>query len=417
VDPSTVKTEVFFLPAAISYEKEGSITNSGRWAQWRYQAVAPLAGARPDAEIINDLCFALRTLYRREGGANPEPFLNLTWHYGFVRADGRLMGIDPHLVAKEINGYVWTDSKVRGEPVQNFTRLTADGTTSSGCWIYSGSYNAVGNQMARRSRADPTGLGLYSGWAWSWPLNRRIIYNRASVDADGNPWDVLRAAIYWDGTKWVGDVPDGGAPPLSHEKGALPFIMKREGVASIFGPGLRDGPFPEHYEPLECPLNRNPMSSQRINPTAKLWHEGGKPEDVFANCDARYPLVASTYRVTEHWQTGVMTRNTPWLLELQPQLFVEMGEELARQRHIRNGETVKVVSARGEVEAVAIVTPRLKSFLVAGSTVHQVGLPWHYGWTTPRAGDTANLLTPTIGDPNTHIPETKAFMVDVLKKG
>lgn len=417
LDPKDVKTEVFFLPAAVSYEKEGSVTNSGRWAQWRYQAAAPLGGAKPDAEIINELLFALRGLYRSEGGALPDPLMSLTWDYGFVRADGKLLELDPRLVAQEINGYVWTDPKTREEPVQNFTRLAADGTTSSGCWIYSGSFNASGNLMARRGTHDPTGLGLYSGWAWSWPLNRRIIYNRASVDAEGNPWDVLRAAVYWDGIKWVGDVPDGGAPPLAYEKGALPFIMKREGVASLFGPGLRDGPFPEHYEPLESPVPANAMSRQRINPTARLWHDRGKPEDAFATFDARYPLVASTYRVTEHWQTGVMTRNTPWLLELQPQMFVEMSEELARERGIRNGETVRVVSIRGGVEAVALVTPRLKAFRVAGSTVHQVGLPWHYGWTTPRAGDTANLLTPTTGDPNTLIPETKAFMVDVLKKG
>jgi len=419
VNPADVKTEVFFLPAAISYEKEGSITNSGRWAQWRKKAVRPLDQAKPDAEIVNELFFALKSLYRKEGGALPEPLLNLTWDYGFKRADGKILDLDTKLVAQEINGHVWTDPKTRGELVQNFTKLAADGTTSSGCWIYSGSFNASGNLMARRGTGDPTGLGLYSEWAWAWPLNRRIIYNRASVDAAGKPWDELRAPIYWDGAKWVGDVPDGGAPPLAQEKGALPFIMKPEGVASLFGAGLRDGPFPEHYEPLECPVEKNHMSGQRVNPTVKLWHgpKGGKPEDVFATCDARYPIVASTYRVSEHWQTGVMTRNTPWLLELQPEMFVEMSEELARERGIRNGDVVEVASARGKVEAVAMVTPRVKPFHVAGTTVHQVGLPWHYGWTTPRGGDSANLLTSTVGDPNTLIPETKAFMVNVLKKG
>ncbi|RMG93291.1 MAG: formate dehydrogenase, partial [Candidatus Dadabacteria bacterium] len=178
-------------------------------------------------------------------------------------------------------------------------------------------------------------------------------------------------------------------------------------------------PFPEHYEPLECPVPENRLNGRRFNPVSKIWHDGkaGKPEDVFASCDPRFPLVATTYRVTEHWQTGVMTRNTPWLLELQPQLFVEMSRELAQAKGIRNGERVKVVSARGEVEAVAVVTARIKPFRVAGLTVHQVGLPWCYGWTTPGAGDSANLLTPTAGDPNTMIPETKAFMVDVRKVG
>jgi formate dehydrogenase major subunit len=194
--------------------------------------------------------------------------------------------------------------------------------------------------------------------------------------------------------------------------------MKPEGVASLFGPGLKDGPFPEHYEALECPVPTNLLSGQRINPTIKIWYgpRGGKAEDVFATCDQRFPLVASTYRVTEHWQTGVMSRNIPWLLELQPRQFVEMSEELALERGIANGELLDVVSARGAVEAVAVVTQRLRPFRVAGATVHQVGLPWCFGWMTPGAGDSSNLLTPTVGDPNTLIPETKAFMVNVLKK-
>ncbi len=419
LNPSEVKTEVFFLPAAVSYEKEGSITNSGRWAQWRYKAVDPLGDSRPDAEIINDLFFALKTRYEKEDGILPEPFVNLSWDYGFRGADGKVVAIDTKLIAQEINGQYWTDAKTRSGQVPSFTKLQVDGSTSSGNWLYSGSYTDVGNQMARRGTEDPTGLGLYPNWAWCWPVNRRILYNRASVDPQGKPWDPQRAPIYWNGSKWMGDVPDGGWPPLDSEKGKLPFIMKPHGVASIFGPGLKDGPFPEHYEPLESPLQGNLLTSQRINPAIKLWSgaQGGKAEDVYATADPQYPLVASTYRVTEHWQTGVMTRNTPWLLELQPELFVEMSQELARERGIDNGEKVRVVSARGEVEAVAIVTERLKPFRVGDATVHQVGLPWCYGWTTPNAGDSANLLTPTVGDANTMIPETKAFQVDVVKKG
>jgi formate dehydrogenase major subunit len=189
--------------------------------------------------------------------------------------------------------------------------------------------------------------------------------------------------------------------------------MKTEGFAHVFGPGRPDGPFPEHYEPLECPTPKNLMSSQFINPTIKFF---GTEADVFKTCDPRYPIVGTTYRVTEHWQSGLMTRWQPWLLEAQPQQFCEMSEQLAKLRGIRNGDKVIVESARGRVEAVAMVTRRFQPFKVAGSTIHQIGLPWCYGWVTPKdGGDSSNLLTPSIGDPNTLIPETKAFMVNVRK--
>jgi formate dehydrogenase major subunit len=290
--------------------------------------------------------------------------------------------------------------------------------------------------MARRSLKDPTGLGLYPEWSWCWPVNRRIIYNRASVDERGRPRNPKRPVIYWNGSKWVGDVPDGGWPPLANKaKTRKAFIMKPAGVAHIFGPGRADGPFPEHYEPLECPIQENPMSkTHRINPAAKLFYdvgaldtegvvqapvEGGGPAlDVFVTCDVRYPFVATTYRVTEHWQTGVMTRHQPWQLEMQPQNFVEMSRELAREKGIDSGEVVKVSSARGSVKAVAIVTSRFSPFKIMNTTVHQVGLPWCFGWQYPEDGsgfDSSNLLTPTIGDANTMIPETKAFMVNVEK--
>jgi formate dehydrogenase major subunit len=285
--------------------------------------------------------------------------------------------------------------------------------------------------MARRSKKDPTGIGLYPEWSWCWPVNRRIIYNRASVDEKGRPRNPKRPVVYWNGSKWVGDVPDGGWPPLANkEKTRLAFIMKPHGVAHIFGPGRADGPFPEHYEPLECPLQENPLSQKhRINPTAKLFFEvvgkrqkprekGGIPEDVFATCDTRYPFVATTYRVSEHWQTGVLTRHQPWQLEMQPQVFVEMSKELAQEKGIKAGEKVNISSARGKLWAVAVVTERFKPFKIMNETVHQVGLPWCFGWQYPEGGgggDSANLLTPTIGDANTMIPETKAFMVNVEK--
>ena len=296
--------------------------------------------------------------------------------------------------------------------------------------------------MARRGKKDIGNLGMHPEWAWCWPLNRRIIYNRASVDPQGRPWDPKRAVIKWNPDKldpktkktapgWDGDVPDGPAPPMADEKaGKYPFIMRADGMGAIFGPGLADGPFPEHYEPLECPVQENPMSKKhRINPTVKLFYgvtgphdkpvkDGGRPEDIFLTCDIRYPYVATTYRVSEHWQTGLLTRHLPWQLEMQPQQFVEISKELADEKGIKNGSKVTVSSARGKVWAIAVVTDRFKPFKVMDTTIHQVGLPWCFGWQHPEdgsGGDSANLLTPTVGDANTMIPETKAFMVNVEK--
>ena len=447
MNPKDIQTEVFMLPCASSVEKEGSISNSSRLAQWRYRAIEPVGQSKPDAEIMSDLQFKVKKLYQKEGGKFPAPIVNLSWNYGQKDAAGKIEHLDIHKVAMEINGYYLDDvydKKVtppkligkKGELCTNFVSLQDDGSTSCGCWIYSGSYTQkdgkVINMMARRGKDDPTGLGLYSTWAWAWPLNRRIIYNRASVDPNGNPWDPNRSVIKWNPTKinpqtekpgvWEGDVPDGPAPPLADEKaGKLPFIMRADGVGAIFGPGLADGPFPEHYEPLECPLQENPMSKKhRINPTIKLFFgkEGSLQEDVFYSCDTRFPIVCTTYRVTEHWQTGVMTRHVPWLLEAQPQMFVEMSNELAKEKGIKNGERVTVSSARGSLWAVAVVTDRFKPFKVMNTTIHQVGIPWHFGWQFPAdgsGGESANLLTPTIGDPNTMIPESKAFMVSVEK--
>ena len=424
VDPAEVDTEVFFLPAAVSYEKEGSITNSGRWAQWRYAAAKPLGHSRPDLDIINDLQFQIRRLYGTEGGAFPDPILKLSWDYGFKMPDGSLPHIDVHRVAREINGYFLEDREIggklykKGDPVPSFALLQADGSTSSGNWLYCHSYADKGNMMARRGQKDPSGIGLYSEWAWAWPLNRRVIYNRASVDLNGNPWDPKRPVIWWTGSGWAGDVPDGGWKPLVDASGMKPFIMNADGVASLYAPNLNEGPFPEHYEALESPLDSNPLHGVRVNPATRLFSaEGqGKEVDAHFNNDSRFPYVATTYRVTEHWQTGVMTRNTPWLLELQPSNFVELSPELAGEKGIKNGDWCLVSSGRGQVEAVAVVTRRFRPFKVQNKTVHQVGMPYHYGWHTPKAGDSANLLTPTVGDANTMIPETKAFMVNIEKK-
>ena len=423
MDPAKIKTEVFFLPAAASVEKEGSITNSGRWSQWRYQGPKPLGKSLPDGQIIMELGNKIKSQYK-DGGTFAEPIQNLKWDY-LTKGE-----YDPHAVAKEINGYFLKDVTIKGKVykkgtlVPSFAFLQADGSTSSANWLYCNSYTEKGNMAARRSTQDASNnIGLYPGFSWCWPVNRRIIYNRASVDLKGQPWDKENWVIKWDGAKWSGgDVPDGGWPPLGslenpNPKSRYAFIMRKHGFGQIFGPGLADGPLPEHYEPLECPVEKNLMSSVFTNPTAAVY---GSKADVYKTCDPRYPFVGTTYRVTEHWQTGVMTRHQPWLLELQPQVFVEMSEELSRLKGIKNGERVLATSARGQLECTAIVTKRLKPLKISGvggSEVHQVGFPWCYGWEKPENGkeDSANLLTPSTGDPNTRIPETKAFMVNIQK--
>jgi len=413
--PDEIKTEVFFLPCLTSVEKEGSITNSGRWMQWRYAAAKPPRGPKGDGDIMVELFEKVRTLYEAEGKFT-EPIKNLRWDY--VK-DGKY---DPHAIAKLVNGYFEQDVTIKGTSykkgtlVPSFAFLLDDGSTSSGNWLYCNSYTEKGNMAARREKKDPTGMGLYPEWSWCWPVNRRIIYNRAAVDLNGKPWSPNKNILEYKDGKWVGDVPDGGWPPMADkEKTKRPFIMKPDGVASVFGPGRVDGPLPEHYEPLECPVPKNLMSSQRMNPVAPVY---GTEADAHYSCDPRFPFVGTTYRVTEHWQTGALTRWQPWLLETQPQLFVEMSNELAKLRGIKNGDMCKVSSARGEVEAVAMVTGRFKPMTIQGLTVHQVGLPWCFGWVYPKdGGDSANLLTPSTGDPNTRIPETKAFMVNVEKLG
>jgi len=427
MNPSTIKTEVFMLPACVSVEKEGSITNSGRWMQWRYQGPKPLGNSLSDGNIIMELGNKIKEVYK-EGGVFPEPILNLKWDY---MTDGLY---DPHKAAKEINGYFLKDVIVKdksfkkGTLVPSFAYLQADGSTSSANWLYCNSYTEKGNMAARRSKEDaPNNIGLYPEFAWCWPVNRRIIYNRASVDPKGQPWDkkdwVIRfAGDVKDGKyvskKWIGDVPDGGWYPLKNPDGTKrkdakhPFIMRKHGHGQIFGPGRADGPFPEHYEPLESPIGNNMMSKQRMNPAVPVYTTDA---DSVASNSPKFPVVGTTYRVSEHWQTGLMTRPQPWLLELQPQVFVEMSEELAKEKGIKNGERVKVASARGSLECTAIVTKRFKPFKIAGKIVHEVGIPWHFGWRWPESGaeESANLLTPSTGDANTRIPESKAFMVNI----
>ncbi|MFH0847785.1 MAG: formate dehydrogenase-N subunit alpha, partial [Chloroflexota bacterium] len=406
--PAEIKTEVFLLPALASFEKEGSVTNSGRWMQWRYRAASGPGDAEDDLWMMDKIVRKLKELYAAEGGPNAEAITKLTWDYGAERPD-------VHKVAKEINGYDLTTGKL----MDTYTALKDDGTTSSGNWLYCNSYvepdkepNAPipGNRASLREPSPGEfNVGMYPRWAWCWPVNRRIIYNRASVDLNGVPWDAEHPVIKWDAAnkKWLGDVADGPGVPMA-EGGYYPFIMKPDGQAVIFGPGLAEGPFPEHYEPWESPIS-NPLSKQQFNPMVRVWRpaERGSPE--------KYPIVASTYRVSEHWQGGQMTRNLTWLNEMMPEPFVEMSEELASEKGVKNGERVVVETARGQVSMVAIVTPRFKPFSIDGKTVHQIGIPWHWGYTGLSTGDSANVLTPHVGDANTMIPEYKAFLCNVRK--
>ncbi len=405
VSPASINTEVFVLPAACSYEKEGSISNSGRWAQWRYKAVEPLGMALPDLEIMNLVMLKIKELYTKESGPSANAITDLVWDYGHITAD---------MVAREVNGYDLTTGKL----AVSFGKLKDDGTTTSGNWLYCNQYTEEdGNKCQKRNPVDahPKKIGLYSNWSWCWPLNRRIIYNRASVDLDGNPWDSEHPVIlgYTLETKWQGDVPDGGWPPINLAKPGekyLPFIMKPEGVARIWGYGRVEGPVPEVYEPWESPLDKNLMSGTKTNPCAfigKFMNERSTPD--------KYPYIGTTYRCTEHWQTGIMTRSLPWLVELMPEMYIEMDEQLAAEKGIKAGDRVIVNNARGEVRAVAIVTERFRPLQVGGKIVHHIGVLNHWGYSGMSTGDSGNILTPHVGDANTTIPEYKTFLCNIRR--
>ena len=411
VDPAKVATEVFLLPAASHLEREGTYTNSGRWLQWKWKAVDPPGDARSEAWFANQLAVRLKKLYADSKAPKDQPVLALTWGYGASDEP------DLEKVLAEVNGYTVAD----GKPVKSFAFLTDDGSTACGNWIYSGVFPAEGQNRAKSRTADPPeSLGLNLGWGFSWPVNRRVLYNRASADPRGKPWNGERALVWWDPEgelpggkkgKWVGkDVPDF-RPDLAPEVkgGGNPFIMRADGKGGLWAP-LAEGPFPEHYEPVESPV-RNLLSPTQSNPLAAIYKADldrlGDPKD--------FPIVATTYRLTEHMHTGSITRNLPWLVELMPSLFCEMSRELAAEKGIQNGDPVLVRSARGEVRAVAYVTGRIRPFKLAGRVVHQVGIPWHWGFMGMAKGDSANLLTPHVGDANTRIQESKAFLVDVRK--
>jgi len=409
VEPKDIQTEVFLLPAASSVEKQGSISNSGRWAQWRYKAVNPPGHAESDAFIVDQMFKKVKALYEKDG-VFPEPIVNLAWNYG----DGEEPDIE--MVARECNGQFTRDIEIKGklykkgQQVPSFAFLQDDGATTSGNWLYCGSYTEGGNMMQRRGLEDPTGLEMYHNWAWCWPVNRRILYNRASVDLNGKPLNPKKVVIAWNALtkKWEGDVPDGGWAPMSEDGTKNPFIMLPEGYGRLFAAGLADGPFPEHYEPMESPV-ANMMSRQQTNPAVAV------PCKISSS--DKFPYVGTTYRVSEHWQAGAMTRNLPWLVELVPDMFVEISEQLAEWKGLKNGDRVTVSSERGSIEAKALVTSRIKPLRVSGKLIEQVGLPWHFGFGGMAKGDSANILTTAVGCANTTIPEYKAFLCNIEKGG
>jgi formate dehydrogenase major subunit len=412
VDPSKIQTEVFRLPSTCFAEEDGSLVNSSRWLQWHWKAAEPPGEAKGDPEIVGELFLKLRELYAKEGGAFPDPIQKLSWTYRIPASPA------PDEIAREFNGQALADVPdpkdkdkflVRaGEQVPGFAVLQADGTTACGCWIFAGSWTQAGNQMARRDTADPSGLGIYPAWSWAWPANRRILYNRASCDPSGKPWIASRKLVWWNGQRWVGnDVPDFKVDAAPGD-GMDPFIMNPEGVARLWAPALADGPFPEHYEPFDTPLAKNPFGKVLNDPAARVydWKAFGKPDE--------FPFVATTYRLTEHFHFWTKHARIPAIL--QPEAFVELSEGLARKRGIRNDDWVVVKSKRGAIRVKALVTKRLPTLTIEGKEVETCGLPIHWGFTgLTRKGYLTNTLTPPVGDANIQTPEFKAFLVDVQK--
>jgi formate dehydrogenase major subunit len=419
VDPGKIDTEVFRLPTTCFAEEDGALVNSGRWLQWHWKGADPPGEARSDLEIMASLFTRLRALYRSEGGAFPDPILDLSWPYANPDSPA------PEELAKEYSGKALADladpkdpTKIvrkAGEQLAGFGELREDGSTASGCWIFCGSWGPTGNLMARRDNSDPTGIGQTLNWAWSWPANRRIMYNRASCDPDGKPFNPQRKLIAWDGKQWSGaDVPDFKADEHPGS-GMGPFIMNAEGVARFFArTNMVEGPFPEHYEPFETPLGYNPLNRDEpratSNPAARVFKSD---REAFGQA-AQFPHVATTYRLTEHFH--YWTKHVRLNAITQPEQFVEIGESLAKELGVAAGDRVRVTSKRGHIEAVAVVTKRIRQLSIDGKKVHTVGIPIHWGFTgVAKPGYLANTLTPFVGDGNVQTPEFKAFLVKVEK--
>jgi formate dehydrogenase major subunit len=420
-EQTNINTTVYRLPCAGFAEKDGSMTNSARWVTWKYAAVPPPGDARLDQDIVAQIFLKVRDLYKKEGGKFPDPILNCSWAY----ADSAHPSLAQ--IAMELNGKALADLKdpttnqviKAGQQLPGFAWLKDDGTTMCGNWIYSGMWTEAGSQIQKRGTEDPSGLGIFPNFSWSWPANRRVLYNRASCTPEGKPWDPDRKQVWWnEGTqKWTGnDVPD--FKPDSHPKDHMgPFIMNPEGVGRLFVPigVMADGPFPEHYEPVESPVQNLFHPNQANNPLVKKFKT---PFDKFGTPD-EYNIVCTTYRLTEHYH--YWTKNNPMNVQLIPEPFVEIPVELAEEKGIRGAEMIKVTSARGTYIAKAFVTKRIKPMMIDGKRVYQIGLPIHQGFRGIQedqerdARTPANLLTPAVTDPNAHTPESKGFLVKIEK--
>jgi formate dehydrogenase major subunit len=416
-----IQTTVYRLPCAGFAEKDGTFVNSARWLQWKNAALPTPGDARLDQDILAQIFLKVRELYKKDGGKFPDPILNARWTY--TQPDHPALSE----VAREINGSALADitdatgaALKAGQQLPGFAWLKDDGTTASGNWLYCGSWTEAGNQMARRGTEDPSGLGLYSNWAWSWPANRRVMYNRASCDITGKPWDASRRQVWWNEAagRWVGnDVPDFkvDSKPSDHMG---PFIMNPEGVGRLFVPlaGMADGPFPEHYEPFESPIANPLHPTQSTNPVARKM----KSEvDKYGDPAGGYTVVCTTYRLTEHYH--YWTKNNPMNVQLVPEPFIEIPAELANEMGLSGGERIKVTSARASYVAKAMVTRRIKPMTIDGKKTYQIGIPIHWGFRgiAEEEGRTslmsANLLSPAAFDPNAYTPEYKGFLVKVEK--
>jgi formate dehydrogenase major subunit len=433
--PHEVKTEVFFIPAASIASKEGSFTNTQRLLQWHDKAVDPEEDCRSDLWFVYNLGKRLKTLYKDSEKPQDQAIKALTWDYDYDEPprlpDGSISRIegepDASKVLQEINGWhiAQTDEKT-GKPklLTGFSECKDDGSTASGGWIYTGVFPSYDRN---RARERTTGTNpLQPNWGFAWPHNRRIMYNRCSADPEGKPWSPRKALIWWDvqKQKWVGldepdfqpdKSPDYKPPPdakgMDAIAGTHPFIMKPDGVAWLFAPAMKDGPFPAHYEPIESPLNNLLYPEQRDNPAVRYF-EG--PMNIIDHTPSKdYPIIACTFRVTEHYLSGPMSRFNSWLNELMPEMFVEISPELAAERNIEHGGWLTVRNARGTVEARAMVTRRVRPLVVGGKRVHQIGIPFHWGYAGERVGDIANDLVALSAEPNVSIQESKVFVCDV----
>jgi len=424
VDPKQIQTEVFRFPTSCFAEETGTFTNSSRVITWKEKAVDPPGEAKVDSEIMAHLFVKLRELYAKEGGTLPEPVAALSWPYVIPTKPS------PQELLREINGRALKDVLAppdpknpdapravvvkAGEQMPSFALLQADGSTACGNWIYSGCWTQAGNMTARRDNSDPTGLGVHANWGFAWPVNRRILYNRASADKDGKPWDPTRPYMRWNGSAWTGaDIPDM-RPNAAPEEGVGAFIMNPEGVARLHAMGMAEGPFSEHYEPFENPVGFNlmcPTNPKAVsNPAARVFK--GDME-AFGTKD-EFPYAATTYRLTEHFH--YWSKHSLSNAIVQPAPFVEIGEDLAKEKGIKQGDMVRVRSNRGEVVAACVVTKRMKGLTVDGKVVHHVGIPIHWGFKgVTQNGYLANALTPFVGDANSQTPEFKAFLVNLEK--